>query len=510
MRLNRIQQNVLANYAGRAWGFVSMFLFVPIYLKFLGIEAYGLVGFYGTLMAVLVFADMGFTATLNREMARLSARKDSAEDMRDLLRTYEATYVCVSSVVATIIWLSAPLIAEHWLHSGVLPPLEVAAAIRLMGLAIALQLPAGLFLGGLMGLQRQVLANSLQVVWGMLRGLGAVLILGLVSPTIFAFAMWQMIANAIYFFFVRLSLWRALSSSSVQTLPHFRWQIFRNTWRYAAGMTGMATISILLTQVDKLAISKMLSLDMLGYYTLAATLASIPGMLAVPIAMAVFPRLTKLSELGDHDCLVKLYHRTSELVAVATIPAGCTATLFSAELILVWTGLPDAAQHAGPATSLLVVGALMQSITVTPYYVALAHGDVRLNLRVGIASVAMLVPLLLSLIPAYGILGAAASWLVMNICIMCPYMYFLHRRFLLGELRRWCLRSVGRPLLSTLPIVLLGRWLLPHADSRLLLFCLIGLTWSVAAAATAAAVPDIRHLVMKTLSRLTGVPNEAY
>ena len=508
--MNRIQQNVLANYAGRAWGFISMFLFVPIYLKFLGIEAYGLVGFYGTLMAVMIFADMGFTATLNREMARLSARKDSAKDMRDLLRTYEATYVCVSAMVATVIWLSSPLIAEHWLHSDVLPPSEIAAVIRLMGIAIALQLPAGLFVGGLMGLQQQVLVNSLQVAWGVLRGLGAVLILGLVSPTIFAFALWQMIANAIYVIFVRLSLWRALSASSDPTRPQFRWQIVRNTWRYAAGMTGMAIIYTLLTQVDMLAVSKMLSLDMLGYYSLAATLASITGMLAAPIATAVFPRLTKLSELGDHDSLVKLYHRTSELVAVATIPAGCTVALFSVELILVWTGLPEVAHRAGLAASLLVVGALMQSITVTPYYVALAHGDVRLNLRVGIASVALLIPLLLVLIPEYGILGAAASWLAMNICIMCPYMYFLHRRFLPGELRRWCFRSLARPLLFSLPVVLLGRWLLPHTDSRLLLFCLVGLTWSVAVAATAAVVPDIRHLVMKTLSRLTGVPNEAY
>ena len=70
-----IQRNILFNMIGRAWGFVSTYVFVPLYLKFLGIEAYGLVGFYSTLLGVLAFADMGFTATLNREMARLSVRK---------------------------------------------------------------------------------------------------------------------------------------------------------------------------------------------------------------------------------------------------------------------------------------------------------------------------------------------------------------------------------------------------------------------------------------------------
>ena len=72
-----IRRNITANFVGRAWGVVSVYIFIPLYLKFLGVEAYGLVGFYATLMGVLAFADMGLTATLNREMARLSTRKDS-------------------------------------------------------------------------------------------------------------------------------------------------------------------------------------------------------------------------------------------------------------------------------------------------------------------------------------------------------------------------------------------------------------------------------------------------
>ena len=74
-----IKQNIAANFIGRAWGFISVYLFIPLYLKFLGIEAFGLVGFYSTLVGVLAFADMGFTATLNREMARLSVQRESAD-----------------------------------------------------------------------------------------------------------------------------------------------------------------------------------------------------------------------------------------------------------------------------------------------------------------------------------------------------------------------------------------------------------------------------------------------
>jgi O-antigen/teichoic acid export membrane protein len=487
-----IRRNILANIIARGWGVISVYLFVPLYLKFLGIEAYGIVGFYATLLGVLAFADMGFTATLNREMARLSAKMGSAGEMRDLLRTYESAYICISSVLAAIIWALAPAIASHWLHSTVLQPREMAAAIRLMGVAIACQLPSGLYIGGLMGLQRQVLANSVQTAWGIFRGLGAVLVLWLVSPTILAFALWQLIANAIYCWVARFSLWRALPSGPHQSAAHFRWSVFRSTWRYAGGMAGMAVVSTLLTQTDKLAISKMLPLEMLGYYTVAGALASAPLMLAGPIGSAVFPRLTGLVASGDSVGLIRLYHRTCSLVAVGTIPAAMTVAFFAGDLIGAWTGSAVIAQRAGFVTGLLLGGQLMQATQVAPFYVALAHGDVSLNLQINIASVLLITPLLLLLIVRYGIVGAGFSWLIMNICTLPPYIYLLHRRFMPGELRKWVLRDGLRPLLAAFPVILLARLFLPVPSSRLLVLGLIGLVWSMSAAAAACTIPELR------------------
>jgi O-antigen/teichoic acid export membrane protein len=500
-----MRKNIFASFIGCAWGLISAYLFVPLYLKFLGIEAYGLVGSYSILLGVFAFADMGFTATINREMARLSVRKDSSGGMRDLLRTYESTYLCISSLLAVIIWALAPLIAEHWLRSKVLLPHEMAAAIRLMGVAIAIQLPAGLYIGGLMGLQRQVRTNSLQIAWGAFRGIGAVLVLWLISPTIFAFALWQLISNAIYCFFARLSLWRALSPGPTQPHPRFKWQVFRDTWRYAAGMAGMAVVSTILTQTDKLAVSKMLPLEMLGYYTLAGALASLPLMLAGPIASAVFPRLTGLVEIGDRIGLVRLYHRTSELVAVAIIPAGLTLALFAGEFIFAWTGAAITAKRAGLVASLLLGGQLMQAIAVIQYNIALAHGNVKLYLYIAMASTILVVPLLIALIRKFGIVGAGLSWLVMSFCTLLCGVYFIHRRFLPGELRRWCLRGVGLPLLASMPCVLLCRWFVPHTSSRLLTFCLIGLVWGLSAAATAMTVPELRNVLKKQMCRFFGV-----
>lgn len=505
-----LKKNIIANVLGRSWGVVSIYLFVPLYLKFLGIEAYGLVGFYSTLLGVMAFADMGFTATLNREMARLNVHKDSAKEMRDILRTYELTYLGISVALAFLIWITAPLIVEHWLHVSQLHPEEITIAIRLMGIAIALQLPSGLYIGGLMGLQRQVQANYIQITWGLYRGLGSVLFLWLYSPTIIAFAFWQLASNVVLCFIARRSLWRALSFGLTQIDAHFKWQVFRNTWRYCAGMAGMAFVSTLLTQTDKLAVSKMLTLEMLGFYTLAGSLAAVPLMLASPIASAVFPRLTALVILGDRAQMVRLYHRMCELVAVAIIPAGLTMAFFSEDFIRAWTGMNITAQRAHMAASLLLGGQLMQAITLIPYYVALAHGEVKLNLQIGIISFLVITPLLIYLIMHFGIVGAGLSWLIMNLCILPPYMYLLHRRFLSGELLKWSIHGIGLPIVAALPFVMLGRLFMPQSESRLLTLCSIGIVWLSATIASIIVSRELRNEFNKGMIRILAIINQRY
>jgi O-antigen/teichoic acid export membrane protein len=489
-----VRQNILANMIGRAWGIISVYLFVPLYLKFLGIEAYGLVGFYSTLLGVLAFADLGLTATLSREMARLEVREGSAEEMGDLLRTYESIYLGISLILASAIWFSAPFIAERWLRASTLPRGEIASAIRLMGIAIALQLPAHLYSGGLFGLQRQVLANSLQIGWGVLRGVGAVLVLWLVSPTIMAFSFWQLFSNAVYCFVVRSSTWHALPAAG--TGPGFKWAVFRNTWRYASGVAGLTLLSTILKQTDKLVVSKLMPLEIFGYYMLAGSLAMAPMMLASPIAVAVFPRMTGLVSMSDRDSLKRIYHRACVLVSVAVLPAALTLTIYAGQFLLAWTGSAIAVQKAGLAASFLLCGSIIQAILIIPYYLALAHGNISLNLRLGIVSVVLITPLLIFLITRFGIIGGGISWLVMNLCTLPPYMSLIHRRFLPGELKAWVLRDVGRPLLSALPVIMLSRWLLPLPASRLMILGVISLVWGLSAASAAFAIPELRKEIV--------------
>ena len=90
--MTRYKSNLFANFAGAGVAALLQLAFIPFYIKFLGIEAYGLIGFYIMLQAVLQVLDLGLGPTMNREMARYSVLPDKAGEARDFTRTLEIGY----------------------------------------------------------------------------------------------------------------------------------------------------------------------------------------------------------------------------------------------------------------------------------------------------------------------------------------------------------------------------------------------------------------------------------
>jgi O-antigen/teichoic acid export membrane protein len=159
-----LKKNIAANFGGGVWTGLMNLVFVPLYIHFLGIEAYGLIGIFATLLGMFALLDMGLSSTLNREMARLAVQPGNAREMRDLVRTLEIPYWLAGLLIRVIVIGLSPFIAYHWVKADHLTPHTVQTAIMIMGLAVAFQWPMSFYSGGLMGLQRQVLLNVINVV----------------------------------------------------------------------------------------------------------------------------------------------------------------------------------------------------------------------------------------------------------------------------------------------------------------------------------------------------------
>ena len=471
-----LKKNIAANFGGGVWTGLMNLVFVPLYIHFLGIEAYGLIGIFATLLGMFALLDMGLSSTLNREMARLAVLEGKAREMRDLVRTLEIPYWIAGLLICVIVIALSPFIAYRWVKAEHLSPQTVQTAIMIMGLAVAFQWPMSFYSGGLMGLQRQVLLNVINVVMATFRGLGAVLILWLVSPTVLAFFLWQIVLSVVQTGLVVFFLWRSLPPAP--EAPRFRRELLLSIWRFAAGMTGIVVTSTILTQLDKIILSRMLSLEVFGYYTLASVVAMSLLRCVGPVFSATYPKLTNLVALGATQEIAGLYHKSAQLVSVLVLPAALVVALFSRELLLLWTQSPITAAHTHLLVSILVLSMAIYGLMFIPHALQLAYGWTRLGFLVNLCSVLLFLPLIIVLTQWYGAVGAATVWGLLNVGYLLILIPLMHRRLLPAEKWRWYSEDVGRPFFAASVVAVIGRCIINPDWPPLLLLTSLGLVSS--------------------------------
>jgi len=498
--MNSIKINIVANFTGSIWQAFMGLVFIPLYIKFMGVESYGLIGFFATLQALLVILDMGLSATLTREMARLSVLSGREQEMRNLVRSIEVIYWCVAVLIGMIIMTTSPFIAHHWVKAEQFPPQTIEQATRIMGLAMALQWPASFYSGGLTGLQKQVVLNIINICMSTLRGAGAALILWLVSPTIQAFFSWQIIISIVNISLLSFFLWRRLPRAEKRAT--FQQQLLMDIWRFAAGMSGISVSATILTQLDKIILSKMLTLEMFGYYTLAGVFTMSLYRLIGPVFSAIFPRFTQLVSLASQDGLKQLYHASCQLVSVLILPVSVIIAMFSYEIMLIWTQNQITAENSHTLVSILICGTALNGLMNIPYGLQLAYGWTRLALSANLIAIILLSPMIVFMTLQYGAVGAASVWVILNIGYVFISIHFMHRRLLPLEKWSWYWNDVSLPLIASILISGLGRIVIDgHISQFITIIYLIIISISTLAI-TAISTKTTRVWFLNKLSKL--------
>lgn len=442
---SRTSLNILANFIGRSWAGLMTLVFVPVYVKFMGVESYGLVGLFVTLKALSGFMDLGFSTTLNRELARLSDNDNNGKAVIDTVRTIETIYWGLALLVLTITSALSPIVATYWINSQGLSDRTVKEVVRLMGVVVTLSFPFALYTGGLMGLQRQVTVNIIYVIIGVLRAGGAAAVLWLVSPTVRAFFIWQAGVAAVETAVTMACLWHVMPGKFLEA--RLRISILRRVRRFAAGMTGIGISNVLISQIDKILLVKLLPLKTYGYYTIAVTIAAgLQSLLVYPVSNAVFPRLSQLVKRGQVEALADFYHRGCQLVMLLVIPIGVTVVLFAFDILFIWSKNMPLALNAHIVLSVIMAGYVINSSIIMPYLLQLAEGWTGLTLRYNIIAALVLIPALILGVHYCGVVGGSIVVAAQSVCYLTVVVPLMHRKLLPEEKGKWFLNDFCLPV----------------------------------------------------------------
>lgn len=492
-----LKKNIIANYLGQGWTALMGLAFVPLYIKYLGMEAYGLIGLFAMLQAWLTLLDMGMTPALSREMSRFTGGAHTAESIRDLLRSLELVCLGVAVVIALGIWAASSWLASDWLRADKLPAATVSQAFAIMGTVTALRFIEGLYRGAIVGLQKQVLFNSINALLATVRGLGAVILLAFVSTNIRAFFLWQGVLSLLTVAIFAVVVYSTLPSST--RTPRFSRTALKEIWRFAAGMMATTFFALLLTQVDKAILSRLLSLEAFGRYSLAGVVAGALYYITGPITQAYYPRMTELVTRRDEVGLITVYHRGAQMVSVLVGSATIILIFFGEQVVALWTGNIILAHEVAPLVALLALGTLLNSLMHIPYMLQLAHGWSSFAAKINMVAVTVLVPAILWATPRYGAIGAAWVWVALNSSYIMISMHFMHRRLIPHEKWRWYGMDIGLPLATIIFFAGIFRYWQPSALSKAVeLFWLIVVGCIIIIAGGLSAI-ELRSAILERL-----------
>lgn len=496
-----LKRNVLANYIGQGYAAIMSLAFVPLYIKYLGIEAYGLIGIFAMLQAWLGLLDMGMKPTLAREMAKFTGSGHDAQSIWDLLRTIEIIAVGMAALIGLGIWMASGWLATSWVQADQIPTNVVARAFTLMGLVTAVRFVESIYTSSIAGLQRQVLQNVVTSIMATLRGLGAVGVLVWVAPTIEVFFIWQALMSLATVLVFIIVIYRILPSPlhaarfSVPALLGIR--------RFATGMLGITLLVLLLTQTDKMLLSRILTLEAFGYYAFAGVIAGGLFLMTAPIAAAFYPRFTELFTRQDNVALVKSYHLGAQLVTILVGSAALILMVFADRILLLWTADSALTAQVAPIMIVLALGNFLNAIMWMPYQMQLAHGWTLLTIQINTVAVVLLVPAILWVVPIYGAIGAAWVWVVLNVGYCVIGVNFMYRRILSAEKWYWYRADVLIPIAVAATIALLSRWVLPVGLGKVGELSVLLVSSGCVVIAAAISAPLVRpHLSRFALRRI--------
>jgi O-antigen/teichoic acid export membrane protein len=395
----------------------------------------------------------------------------------------------VAFCAAVSIVIFSDILATYWIGNNGLPHQTVADALKFVGCLIGLRLIEGIYRSTLLGLNLHVQLNIATSLLATGKGLGAVGVLQWISADITTFFAWQVILALISILFYAILVYRHLGSSPFSGRGSVA--LIKAVWGFAGGMFFISLLSMVTIQVDKVILTRVLSLKDFAQYMLAATVAGGVFFLAVPITQTYHAKFCIVLNTSKHE-LTSLFHLASQMM-VAVVGGVALVIVMNSEIVLnLWTNDPDLSKNVSPLLAGLLLGNFLNCLSLIPYQLQLANGWTGLTVKINIAGFVFIIIAMPIIAPKYGAIAAAYIWIFINFFFFVVGTNLMFRRLLTAERWRWYFDDVIRPSLAVLTIAIFSKGLLALTTDSLLLATLLVFSCALATAAAVFVSPLLR------------------
>ncbi|MBU1669086.1 oligosaccharide flippase family protein [bacterium] len=473
-----LRKNIIANYAGKLYTILIGIVVLPFYLELLGAEAYGLVGFFVLMQSWMALLDIGMSPTLSREVAKLKGSNNikDRESFKSLLHSLEFIFIGISLVVSLGIVLFNDWLSSTWLNVETLDLATVSYCIVLMGIMVGIRFLSTLYKSGIVGAEEQVWLNVVNVLIATLKFVGVLCILYFISNDVQYFFEYQIIVAFLEFFIFFIKFYKIVKIGKFKL--YFSYNAIKPIIPFAGGIAFTTAIWIIMTQLDKTLLSHYLPLKEYGYFVIVAVVANAIMQLVDPVSQAILPRMTNLLAKKQDAEMIRVYKKSTQLMAVFIFSVVGIVGIFSYELLYSWTGDKEVSIWSQDILFWYVLGNGITAISAFQYYLQFAYGELKMHVQYNILLAVISIPLISWAAYTYGAIGVALVWFSLSLVSFLFWVPLVHHKFAPGMHKDWILKDILPIFLSTLLFLTVVHYIdLDFNHSRIIIFsilCLLG------------------------------------
>lgn len=452
-----LKRNSAFNLIGGVIPALAALAVVPVIVRGLGAEGYGLLVLVTSILGYFALLDVNITAGSTKYVAEHQARGNSHLVNQTIgfgLLIYLAIGLVGASLLYTLSgWLAGSVFnvtpAQHDMAAQCL---KIAALGFLFGqLQIYLQsIPQALM--------RYDITSRFEIAFGLAVPLGSVVLLQAGFGLL-----------AIVWLRVFLSLVNALLlvRSIGLLLPQLRWEApQRETMRNMGSFSAYAFLSrvaaLSYAHGDKLIIGAIVGMKPLAVYAVAATVGNRVLGLMYRVSAVLFPAASALAASGDEARLKAVYLKLSRYVVYVNLSALLLLGVFAEPLLRHWIGV-DYSMGGALVLQLVALGQFVDSLTNLPSLVNDGRGHPRTSGLFAITRAVLGLVAVYLLVGQCAIVGAAWGHLLSAVVMSAAFVIHVHGRTVPVSLRDLVVKSWSAPMLGATAVAVLTAWAFRHS-----------------------------------------------
>jgi O-antigen/teichoic acid export membrane protein len=450
-----LRKNILFNLIGQAIVIPLSFISFKYIYSGLGDDALGIIYFSLMLSAIFSSAlDMGLSKTTVREIA--AHHLEEPEYIKRLIQTFSSFYWLAYISVITLFVYFLSEIVNSWINLTTMGSELAYNVLLILGITSLLAIPKMLLASVCIGLQRMDINNSIEVAFAVLQQIGIIVLL-IKDNDLIVIAYWMAAINIIKVLIYMVFISRLLSIKVM--FPLFSMEVVNRVKKYTSKMMFLSLLLVIHKQLDKVLLSKLLPIGVMGIYSFAYSSVSKTSLVTAAVAQAVFPSFSQLKKQGRQKDLEDRFFMLQDLLVFITLPM-FVFVFFLAEPVFEYLLDAKKAEMLLIPTLLLSLSFYLNAaLRIISTYVS-AIGKPEYIIRSNVIALAIVTPVTIIMIVKMGVVGAALSWVIYYIVGALSIVPIFYKKELNKPANMWFKSVINVLVLSSL--IYFPSWILAN------------------------------------------------